>query len=294
MGWTSCASSCAWRWASRCACTRARCSRAATPSSVASRRRTRSTTFSPRRGKVVDRILRRDATLDGVAPRLQRARVHAQRLANRPAQLLALDVHPVYELAHRVLDLQPGVHLQEVELPAWREQEFDRARAEVAHGARGGGGRLAHTAAQRRRHRHGGRLLDELLVTSLDAALALPQRDHAAEGIRQDLDLDVARPLEVLLAIDFIRPERLARLARSRFESRLELGFLSHQPHALATRSLARLEEYRIPEPGRLRASLHMVGERSRGARHNGNARLLHAAPRFGFVAHGPNGRRRG
>src|SRR5207249_9748900 len=106
--------------------------------------------------------------------------------------------------------------------------------------------------------------LDELLVTSLDAALALPQRDHPAEGIRQDLDLDVALPLEVLLEIDFIRPERLARFARRRRESRLELGFLSYQPHALAAAPRGRLEEHRIPEPGRLRSSLHMVGERSR------------------------------
>src|SRR3989454_7257308 len=122
---------------------------------------------------------------------------------------------------------------------------------------------------------------------------SLPQRDHPAEGIRQDLDLDVARPLEVLLEIDFIRPERLARFARRRLESRLELGFLSYQPHALAATPRGRLEQHRVPEPGRLRSSLHMVGERSRGARHNGNARLLHAAPRFGFVPHGPNGRRR-
>src|SRR5947209_11942645 len=161
--------------------------------------------------------------------------------------------HLVHELGHRYHDLQPGFHLQEVELPARREQEFDRARAEVAHRACGGGGRLAHAAAQRPRHRHGGRLLDELLVTSLDAALALPQRDHPAEGIRQHLDLDVARPLEVLLEIDFIRPERLARFARRRLESRLELSVLSYQPHALAATPRGRLEEHRIPEPGRLR-----------------------------------------
>src|SRR5439155_48230 len=146
-----------------------------------------------------------------------------------------------------------------VELPARREQEFDRARAEVAHRACGGGGRLAHAAAQLRRHRHGGRLLDELLVTSLDAALALPQRDHPAEGIRQDLDLDVARPLEVLLEIDFIRPERLARFARRRFESRLELGFLSDQPHALAAASRRRPEEHRIPDPARHRLEALLV-----------------------------------
>jgi len=35
-GWISCASSSAWRWASRCACTRVRCSRGDTRSSVAS------------------------------------------------------------------------------------------------------------------------------------------------------------------------------------------------------------------------------------------------------------------
>src|SRR3989454_10923363 len=90
---------------------------------------------------------------------------------------------------------------------------------------------------------------------------SLPQRDHPAEGIRQDLDLDVARPLEVLLEIDVIRPERLARFARRRLESRLELGFLSYQPPALAAAPRGRLEAHRIPEAGPLRSTRPTDGE---------------------------------
>ncbi len=240
-----------------------------------------------RRGeKVVERVLRGDATLDCVAPRLQCTRVHAQRLAHRHTQLLAHDIHPIHELGHRVLDLNPGIHLQEVELATRREQEFDGPGPQVAHGARGGGGGIAHAAAQCGRHGHGRRFLDELLVPALDAALALAQRDHASERVRQDLDFDVSRPLEVFFEVHFAGPERLDRLARRRLESRFELRLLPDQPHALAAAARGRLEEHRVAEPCRLGPCLHVVSERPRGPRNDRHARLLHAAPRFGLVAH--------
>src|SRR2546430_1451767 len=68
------------------------------------------------RQEVVERIFRGDATLDGVAARLQRAGVHPQGLALGDAQLLAYDVHAVHQLGDGVLDLESRVHLEEVEL----------------------------------------------------------------------------------------------------------------------------------------------------------------------------------
>src|SRR5207247_5072334 len=105
-------------------------------------------------------------------------------------------------LGDRVLDLQAGVHLEEVEAPALVEQELDRAGARVADGTRGGEGRRCQLRAQSGRDRRAGRLLEDLLVTALDRALALPQVEEGAVTVPEHLHLDVARALEELLQVD--------------------------------------------------------------------------------------------
>jgi len=46
------------------------------------------------------------------------------------------------------------------------------------------------------------RLLDQLLVTALDRAVALAEVDDVAVAVGEDLDLDVTGILEVALDID--------------------------------------------------------------------------------------------
>src|SRR5207249_911041 len=82
--------------------------------------------------------------------------------------------------------------LEEVELAGRREQELDRAGAQVADRAHRGGGGLAQAPPQRRGDRHRGGLLDQLLVATLDAAFALSQRHDPTVAVRENLDLDVA------------------------------------------------------------------------------------------------------
>src|SRR2546427_3020805 len=55
--------------------------------------------------------------------------------------------------------------------------------------------RSPQPASQRRCDGHRRRFFDELLVTALDTALALTQRDDAARPVGEDLDLDVSRAL---------------------------------------------------------------------------------------------------
>jgi hypothetical protein len=45
------------------------------------------------------------------------------------------------------------------------------------------------------------RLFDQLLVAALDRALALAEVHHVAVVVAEDLELDVARPLDVLLDV---------------------------------------------------------------------------------------------
>ncbi len=55
-----------------------------------------------------------------------------QRLACRDAKLLADEIYAGDLLGDRVLDLNAGVHLAEVEIAVVIDQKFDRARAAVA------------------------------------------------------------------------------------------------------------------------------------------------------------------
>ena len=77
----------------------------------------------PRRRRERDGILGVDAHLDGVAARAHVGR-QLQRLAGGQAHLLAHQVDAEHLLGHRVLDLDAGVHLHEVEVLVLVEQEL--------------------------------------------------------------------------------------------------------------------------------------------------------------------------
>ena len=100
----------------------------------------------------------------------------------RPARDLELEPHEVEardRLGHRVLDLEPRVHLEEEELARGREQELDGTGVLVADRLARGDGGLADRLAERRADGRARRLLDDLLVAALDRALALVEVDDA-------------------------------------------------------------------------------------------------------------------
>ena len=73
--------------------------------------------------------------------------------SGRPAgdqQLEADQVEPGDRLGHRVLHLQPGVHLEEVRVAAAVDDELDGAGVDVADGPGRGHGRLDQAGPQRR------------------------------------------------------------------------------------------------------------------------------------------------
>src|SRR2546425_7359624 len=91
-----------------------------------------------------------------------------------------------------MLDLEPRVHLEEVELAAHVDEELHGARVHVAGRAGHPTRRLTEALAQRRVHEGRRRFLDELLVAALDRALALAEVDHMTVAIGEHLNLDVA------------------------------------------------------------------------------------------------------
>src|SRR5579883_1370328 len=97
-----------------------------------------------------------------------------QRLAGGDAQLPFDEIEPGDRFGDRVLDLQPRIHLDEVEMPGG-DEEYDRAGADIADRAGGGDRgrrhRLAALPGEPRRRR----LFEDFLVAALDRAVALEQ-----------------------------------------------------------------------------------------------------------------------
>ena len=155
----------------------------------------------PHRGKEPGRrVLGVEPGLDGVPGRGHVVLGKAQRLAHRHPELLADQVDVGHLLGDRVLDLEPGVDLQEIELAGVVvEQELDRARRPVADRAGQPHRGLTHPGPQIGVHRGRRRLLDDLLVAALYGTLPFAEMDAVAVGVGQDLDLDMAGPGHVPL-----------------------------------------------------------------------------------------------
>ena len=95
-----------------------------------------------RRQEAVVGILRVDAAFDGVPVRVPaRSGSSVEPLASRDANLPSHQIDAGHHLGDRVLDLQPRVHLEEVEPAVLVEQKLDRAGIGVADGARDRGRR---------------------------------------------------------------------------------------------------------------------------------------------------------
>ncbi len=147
--------------------------------------------------EVPRRVLTVDPELDGVA--LGDGVAVVERAALGDAELLADEVDPGDLLGDRVLDLEPGVHLEEGDGAVAADEELAGAGADVADlpedRLRALHEEVLLLLAEERR----GGLLDELLVAALQRAVAGRHDDDVPVGIGEALRLDVARPVEVLL-----------------------------------------------------------------------------------------------
>src|ERR671910_888844 len=162
--------------------------------------------------------------------------------------LLADEVEPRDQLGDRVLHLDPGVHLEEEVLAFLREQPLDRPGRAVAHGPGRVDGDLPDPLAKVLRHGGRRRLLDQLLVATLDRAVALPEMDHAAVRVGQHLNLDVPRVLEVALDIHSRVGEIGLALAAGGLEGALDLVRRANDLEALPAAPRGRLDRDRPAE----------------------------------------------
>src|SRR5712691_5811605 len=158
-----------------------------------------------------------------------------------------------------MLDLQPGIHLEEVELRAL-DDELHGARIDVPDrpGARerGRGEPLLEARGQ-----VGGRtLLDQLLVSALDGALALVEMHDPSLRVTEDLNFDMAGLGETALDEEGGRAKgRLGPALRRRIGG-AERGLLGHSHHADAAAARRRFQHDRVADlagdPSRLAPTL--------------------------------------
>ena len=168
------------------------------------------------RAEVVPRVLGIDPALDGVALERDVLLSDFKRLSGRDRDLRPHNVHGGDLLGDGVLHLDTRVHLDEVVASLLVEKKFHGARVVVIHGPGDGDGRLTHLRAQARGQNQRRRDLDQLLVAALDRTIAFAQVDDVAVAVREDLELDVVRSIEVFFNKQATVAERRERLARGR------------------------------------------------------------------------------
>src|SRR6266403_2825676 len=201
-----------------------------------------------RRQKVARRVLGINPRLDRPAGQLDLCLGEGKRLAGRHPDHQLDEIETGDELGHRMLDLEPGVHLEKVEIALLVDDELDRAGRTVVDGARQRYRLLAHGRTGLGVEKRARRLLDYLLVAALDRAFALAEMDDVAADIAEDLDLDVPRLLDVFLDKDPVVSKARLGLTRGRAEAVASLVIVRGDPHSLAAATGGRFDHHRIAD----------------------------------------------
>ena len=218
----------------------------------------------------------------------------AQLLATRHPQLFLHQIDAADHLAHRMLHLDAGIHLEEVKLfGAFVVDELDSARADIADASGKSGASLAEIVTQGGGEGRRRRLLDQLLVAALQRAVALADVNQVAMGIAEHLDLEMPGVDDVALDIQRGVTERGAGFAGGRLEHALHVGRLRDDLHALAAAAGSGFQQHRKTDPagdrGRILPGRHLLR-----ARQHRQAKGQRPLSRLELVAHVANVVRRG
>ncbi len=241
--------------------------------------------------EVVQRVFRGDPALDRMAAQLHPGLVGHTRGFGDGAAFLDQDLgrHDVdarHLLGHGMLDLDAGVHLDEVELARLHVlQELDGARAFVVH-------------RPRDRHAHGADLLalflaqvrgrgafHDLLVAPLHRTVPFPQVPDGAVLVAQHLHLDMAGLQDHLLQVALAIAERGLGLAAALAHLGLQLLGPEDGAHAAPAATPGRLQHQRIADLRGLGAhKVHVVAQ-DLGRRDHRHARRNRHPPGRRLVA---------
>ena len=242
--------------------------------------------------EVVGRVLGRHAALDGVAVDAQILLLFetdlrmAHGVTLRDEDLGAHEVDARDHFGDGVLDLNAGVHLDEVVVAVAVHEEFHGAGVHVADGLGDLHGVVVQLLAHALRHAPRRGELHDLLVAALQRAVALAEMAHVAVLVGENLHLDVLRLDEVLLDEDVVVAEGLVRLTLDEIERGDDVLGHFAQAHAAAAAAGRRLQNDGEAEADGLFQRLLPVAQRLGAAGHDGHAALQRDLLGGELVAH--------
>ena len=185
-----------------------------------------------------------------------------------------------------MLDLQPRVHLQEVEALVLAGDEFDGAGGIVVHRFRKRDRLFAHPAAgglveQRRR-----RFFDHLLIAALDGTFALAEINHVAVLVAEHLDFDVAGIDDEFFDEDPVVAERGLGFGPGKTKSFGDFGSRIGDPHSLAAAAGGSLDHDGIADRVRDLHGVPFVLDHAEMPRHGRHIGLRRGFLGLDLVAH--------
>ncbi len=130
-------------------------------------------------------------------------------------QLFANEVDAGGQLGYAMLDLDPGIDLEEPEPAIGIQKEFRGRGVPQLGGARDPNREIMELASLSCREAGRRRLLDELLVAPLDRAVPLAEGHDRSRRIAQQLDLDMAGGTDLTFEINRSVTERRQRFRRA-------------------------------------------------------------------------------
>src|SRR5262249_15949075 len=152
------------------------------------------------------------------------------------------------ELGDGMLDLQPRVHLEEIEALVLGDNELHRARRIVGDRLCDRDRLLAHLSARGRIDERARRFLHNFLIAALDRAFALTEMNDITVLVAEHLDFDVARiDDEFLDEHPLVAEGGFCLRARAR-KPLGDLGLRMRNSHALAAASPRGLAHHGIPD----------------------------------------------
>ena len=144
--------------------------------------------------KVVLRVFAVNAHLHGPVRRTLAFLAVAQFRAKGHGNLLFHKVDAVAAFGNAVLNLQTGIYFNKIGRSIGGNEEFNRGKRVVAHGAHQAAGIVLEPVAQVLGHALPGRRRDfnELLVIALHGAIAFVKGEHVAVHVGNNLNFNVA------------------------------------------------------------------------------------------------------
>jgi hypothetical protein len=184
-----------------------------------------------------------------------------------------------------MLDLETGVHLEEVEILVAVEEEFDGPGIGVTGGFRQPNGCLAHTLAQVFADDGRGGFFNDLLMAALDGAFAFSEGDAVAMLVGDDLYFNVTRSLDELFEVDLSGSESALCLAAGGSKCCGEFFGGEDGSHAFTSASGSGFEHHGIANRSRDVARFLGRGKAVHTAGGSGHASLIGSLPRVGLGA---------